>query len=80
MSVSAVEHLSVGQLGRRQPGRDGVAGDGKRRVEVAGCHGGQGAEHGAKLFWRSLLRGETSEEHLNKQESHGNILRKKNAA
>lgn len=58
MLVSAVEHLSVAQLRWRQPGRDGVAGDGQRRVEVAGNHGGQRAEHGAKLVRRSLLRGE----------------------
>lgn len=58
MLVSAVEHLSVGQLRWRQPGRDGLAGDGQRRVEVAGHHGRQRAEHGAELVRRSLLLGE----------------------
>lgn len=55
--VSAVQHLSVGQLGWRQSGRDGVAGDGQLRVEVAGHHGGQRAEHVAELVRRSLLSG-----------------------
>lgn len=58
MLVNAVEHLSVGQLRWRQPGRDGLAGDGQRRVEVARHHGGQRAEHGAELVRRSLLFGE----------------------
>lgn len=53
--VSAIEHLSVGQLRWRQSGRDGVAGDGQRRVQVAGRHGGQRVEHGAELVRRSLL-------------------------
>lgn len=57
MLVSAVQHLSVGQLGWRQSGRDGVAGDGQLRVEVAGHHGGQRAEHVAELVRRSLLSG-----------------------
>lgn len=52
-----IEQLSVAQLGRRQSGRDGLAGDGQRRVEVAGQHGGQRAEHGAELVRRSLLGG-----------------------
>lgn len=57
MLVSAVQHLSVGQLRWRQSGRDGVAGDGQLRVEVAGHHGGQRAEHVAELVRRSLLSG-----------------------
>lgn len=66
MLVSAVEHLSVGQLGWRQSGRDGPAGDGQRqrRVEVAGHHGGQRAEHGAELVRRSLLLGERLISHM----------------
>lgn len=58
MLVSAIEHLSVGQLRWRQPGRDGLAGDGQRWLEVAGHLGGQRAEHGAELVRRSLLLGE----------------------
>lgn len=66
MLVSAVEHLSVGQLGWRQSGRDGLAGDGQRqrRVEVAGHHSGQRAEHGAELVRRSLLLGERLISHM----------------
>ena len=55
--ANAIGHLSVGQLGWRQPGRDGLAGDGQRRVEVAGHQGRQGAEQGAELIRRSLLWG-----------------------
>lgn len=53
MVLQTVGKLPVGRL--RQPGQGGVDGDGDRRVEVAGCHGGQRAEHDAKLVWRSLL-------------------------
>ena len=69
MLVSAVQHLSVGQLGWRQSGRDGVAGDGQLRVEVAGHHGGQRAEHGAELVWRSLLLGEGEENERARREN-----------
>lgn len=57
VSVSAVAQLSVGQLRWRQPGRDGLAGDGQQRVKEARCHGGQSAEHDTELIWRSLLWG-----------------------
>lgn len=53
MVLQTVGKLPVGRL--RQPGQGGVDGDGDRRVEVAGRHGGQRVEHGAKLVWRSLL-------------------------
>lgn len=53
MVLQTVGKLPVGRL--RQSGQDGVDGDGDRRVEVAGRHGGQSAEHDAKLVWRSLL-------------------------
>lgn len=52
-ALQTIGKLPVGDL--RQSGEGGVAGDGHRRVEVAGRHGGQRAEHGAKLLWRSLL-------------------------
>lgn len=53
--VSAIEHLSVDHLRRGQSWWYGLAGDGQWREEVTRCHGGQCAEHGAKLVWRSLL-------------------------
>lgn len=72
MLVSAVEHLSVGQLRWRQSGRDGLAGDRQRWVEVAGHHGRQRAEHGAKLVRRPLLWGRIGER-LISQDSHGSL-------
>lgn len=53
LALQTVRKLPVGEL--RPAGKGGVAGDRHRRVEVAGRHGGQRAEHGAKLLRRSLL-------------------------
>lgn len=53
MVLKAVGKLPVGEL--RRSGQGGVAGDRQGRVEVAGRHGGQRAEHGAKLVRGSLL-------------------------
>lgn len=54
MALQAVGKLPVGEL--RRSGQGGVAGDRQGRVEVAGRHGGQRAEHGAKLVRGSLLK------------------------
>lgn len=51
--LRTVGKLPVGELG--QSGQGGAAGHGHGWVEVAGRHGGQRAEHGAKMVWRSLL-------------------------
>lgn len=53
MELRAIGKLPGGEL--RHPRHGGMAGDRQGRVEVAGRHGGQCAEHGAKLVWRSLL-------------------------
>lgn len=54
MALKAVGKLPVAEL--RGSGQGGVAGDRRGRVEVAGRHGGQRAEHGAKLVRGSVLK------------------------